>query len=114
VQSLGLVVLFADKEWQESVDVETYLKSNGMEGVKYVALFDYGASEEMTASDLLWLAAANTDPRRDIRLVGDTVVVDATVKKDTRVYRTVITTDIMLNAVKGWLICVNDFVPIEI
>jgi 4-hydroxy-3-polyprenylbenzoate decarboxylase len=81
VQSLGLVVLFADKEWQESVDVETYLKSNGMEGVKYVALFDYGASEEMTSSDLLWLAAANTDPRRDIRLVGDTVVVDARSKR---------------------------------
>jgi 4-hydroxy-3-polyprenylbenzoate decarboxylase len=81
VQSLGLVVLFADKEWQESVDVETYLKSNGMEGVKYVALFDYGASEEMTSSDLLWLAAANTDPRRDIRLVGDTVVIDARSKR---------------------------------
>lgn len=81
VQSLGLVVLFADKEWRESVDVDMYLKSNGMEGVKYVALFDYGASEGMTASDLLWLAAANTDPRRDIRLVGDTVVVDARSKR---------------------------------
>lgn len=81
VQSLGLVVLFADKEWQERVDVEAYLKSNGMEGVKYVALFDNGAGDGMAASDLLWLAAANTDPRRDISIVGDTVVVDARSKR---------------------------------
>ena len=49
--------------------------------VKYVALLDYGAHEEMTDSDLLWLAAANTDPRRDIRLYGDMLIIDARSKR---------------------------------
>jgi 4-hydroxy-3-polyprenylbenzoate decarboxylase len=77
VASLALLVLFADEEWRERVDVVDYLRSNGVEGVKYVALFDYNASEGLTHSDLLWLAAANTDPRRDIEIVDGVVVVDA-------------------------------------
>lgn len=81
VASLGLLVLFADEEWRERVDVADYLRSNGVEGVKYVALFDYNASNGLTHSDLLWLAAANTDPRRDIEIVDGVVVVDARSKR---------------------------------
>ena len=81
VASLGLLVLFADEEWRERVDVADYLRSNGVEGVKYVALFDYNASEGLTHSDLLWLAAANTDPRRDIEIVDGVIVLDARSKR---------------------------------
>lgn len=81
VDSLGLAVLYADREWRESIDVEAYIKHNGLEGIKYAVVFDYGASEGMTPSDLLWLAAANSDPRRDMRLCGDTLIVDARSKR---------------------------------
>lgn len=45
-------------------------------GVKYLAVFDPAASE-LTAAELLWLAAANTDPRRDVRTEGAALVIDA-------------------------------------
>ena len=38
--------------------------------MKYIALFDYQASISMTANDLLWLAMANSDPRRDVKMLG--------------------------------------------
>ena len=80
-EELGLVVLYAQHEWQEQVDVESYLDKNGFEGIRYAALFDHGAARSMTHSDLLWLAAANTDPRRDIHLHGETLIIDARSKR---------------------------------
>lgn len=81
VGSLGLLVLYAEREWRERVDVEEYLNRNNIRGIKYVALFDRGAAGWMRPSDLLWLAAANTDPRRDIRVVGDIIIIDARSKR---------------------------------
>ncbi|WP_295936820.1 menaquinone biosynthesis decarboxylase [uncultured Alistipes sp.] len=49
-------------------------------GVKYLAVFDPQASE-LTPAELLWLAAANTDPRRDIYMNGSTLVIDARSKR---------------------------------
>lgn len=46
------------------------------EGVRYFVLFDPAAAE-LTPEELLWLAAANTDPRRDVRMEGATLVIDA-------------------------------------
>lgn len=65
----ALLVLYAEKECYGSVDVEQFLTHNNIKGVKYVALFDHAASEALLPSDLLWLAAANTDPRRDVTLL---------------------------------------------
>lgn len=80
VESLGLVVLYADSEWREKIDVEEYLNTNSMYGVKYIAIFDNGAID-MSASDLLWIAAANTDPKRDIDIVRGTMIIDARSKR---------------------------------
>ena len=78
VEEYGLLMLFADDERPEKVDVEEYLRHNNIKGVKFVALFDGQAAGAMTPSDLLWLAAANTDPRRDVvRLQGGEMLVDA-------------------------------------
>ena len=78
VESCGLLLLFADKEHPVEVDVEAYLKKNEICGMKYVALFDYQAAGSMTASDLLWLAMANSDPRRDVKLLaGGELLLDA-------------------------------------
>ena len=49
-------------------------------GVKYLAVFD-SAAAELTARELLWLAAANTDPRRDVRAEGKALVIDARSKR---------------------------------
>ena len=78
VESCGLLILYADQERPMEVDVEQYLKGNDIQGMKYVALFDYQASISMTANDLLWLAMANSDPRRDVKILeGGALLLDA-------------------------------------
>ena len=81
IKSLGLLILYAAREWRERVDVMEYLRSNGVSKIKYVAVFDYGAAGYMTPSDLLWLAAANTDPKRDIAIEEGIVIIDARSKR---------------------------------
>ena len=81
VEELGLLLLFAEREWHEKIDVESYLNSNDITDIKYVALFDNGAVGSMRPSDLLWLAAANTDPKRDIRIWNNTIIIDARSKR---------------------------------
>ena len=80
-EELGLLLLFAEREWHERIDVEGYLRENNITDIKFVALFDNGAVGSMHPSDLLWLAAANTDPKRDIRISGDTIIIDARSKR---------------------------------
>ncbi len=81
VASLGGLILFAQREWREHIDVAAFLKHNGIKGIKYAVVFDYSASKSMTHSDLLWLGVANTDPKRDIAIVDGVVVVDARSKR---------------------------------
>ena len=80
-EELGLLLLFAEREWHEKIDVEGYLSQNNITNIKYVALFDNGAVGSMRPSDLLWLAAANTDPKRDISIAGDILIIDARSKR---------------------------------
>ena len=78
VESCGLLLLFADNDRPVEVDVEAYLKKNEICGMKYIALFDYQAAGTMSESDLLWLAMANSDPRRDVKfLAGGELLLDA-------------------------------------
>ena len=78
VEDAGLLILYADENRPVEVDVEADLEHNAIRGMKYVALFDYQAAGVMTANDLLWLAMANSDPRRDVRLLaGGELLVDA-------------------------------------
>ena len=77
----GILILYAEREWQEKMDVERYITENNFVDMKVVALFDHGAAGNMNLSDLLWLAAANTDPKRDIRIFGNSIIVDARSKR---------------------------------
>ena len=77
----GILVLYAEREWRESIDVEAYIAKNGFEDMRYVVLFDRGAAGSMRGEDLVWLAAANTDPKRDIRIAGNTLIIDARSKR---------------------------------
>ena len=72
----GAVVLFAE----QGADVEEFVRKNGLDKVNYLAVFDAQA-EGMSAADLVWLGAANSDPRRDVRTVGRALVVDARSKR---------------------------------
>ena len=77
-EEYGLLLLFADECRPAKVDVEKYLRKNNIHNIKYVALFDYQAAGPMTPSDLLWLAMANSDPRRDVKLLsGGELLLDA-------------------------------------
>lgn len=77
----GVLILYAEREWRESVDVEAYISKNGFEDMRFVLLFDRGAAGSMRSEDLVWLAAANTDPKRDIRLYNSTIIIDARSKR---------------------------------
>lgn len=82
VVDLGLVILYAEASRPDKVDMEAYLRENGFRGVRYAVVFDYQAAGAMRDEDLLWLAAANTDPRRDVVLTADgTLTVDACSKR---------------------------------
>ena len=82
VGDLGLVILYAEASRPDKVDMEAYLRENGFSGVRYAVVFDYQAAGAMRDEDLLWLAAANTDPRRDVVLTADdTLTVDARSKR---------------------------------
>ena len=74
-------MLYAEREWRETIDVEAYITKNGFEDMRYVVLFDRGAAGSMRGEDLVWLAAANTDPKRDIRIAGNTLIIDARSKR---------------------------------
>lgn len=77
---LGLIILYAEREWRERVDVKEYLRTNNIE-TRFAVVFDRGAAGSMTLNDLLWIAAANTDPKRDIEIYGSTLIIDARSKR---------------------------------
>lgn len=77
----GILILYAEREWREKVDVVEYLTQNKITSARYVVVFDYGAAGHMRPSDLLWLAAANTDPKRDISIWYSTMIIDARSKR---------------------------------
>jgi 4-hydroxy-3-polyprenylbenzoate decarboxylase len=75
LEKWGALLLFADNDLE--IDVAEVAKAVDC---NYVVIFDKRA-HEMTANDLLWLGAANTEPTRDITLHGKTLVVDARAKR---------------------------------
>ena len=75
LEKWGALLLFADNDLE--IDVAEVAKAVDC---NYVVIFDKRA-REMTANDLLWLGAANTEPTRDITLHGKTLVVDARAKR---------------------------------
>lgn len=80
IATWGAVVLFAARgEWGD-IDVGEYLRRNSLAGVRFALVADY-AAHRLPDEYLLWLAAANTDPRRDIEIEGGTMIIDARSKR---------------------------------
>lgn len=77
--SWRVLALFADRA-TERVDAAAFFGRNPVQGVKLAVLLDREA-EGLTGEELLWLAAADSDPRRDLSLVGGIAVLDARSKR---------------------------------
>ena len=78
----GALFLFAKPGTE--VDAEAFVAANGVRGVKYILITDT-ASEPLTAGERVWLAAADSDPRRDMTLTADgTIVIDGRSKRPGR------------------------------
>ncbi|MDE6778194.1 MAG: menaquinone biosynthesis decarboxylase [Alistipes sp.] len=79
VAEWGALFLFARPG--EAADAAEFMAANGVSGVKYVLLLD-AAAEGMPAADLVWLAAADSDPRRDLsRMAGGALLLDGRSKR---------------------------------
>ena len=65
------LVLFADNDLE--IDAKEIVKATDC---NFVVVFDKRASK-MSAEELLWLGAANTEPSRDFALCGSTLFIDA-------------------------------------
>ena len=76
VDMWSTLLLFADNS--ADIDLTTIARQAGIE-CNFIALFDTRAAE-FGAEDLLWIAAANTDPKRDIALTDSTLTIDARAK----------------------------------
>ena len=76
--------LFAFAQPDAEVDAEAFMAANGIGGVKYLLIVD-AAAESLTAGERVWLAAADSDPRRDMTVTaGGTVVIDGRSKRPGR------------------------------
>ena len=73
----SVMLLFASPAME--VDVEAIVADSGLQ-CNFVALFDTSAAE-LSGEELLWLGAANTDPARDFKFVGEKLVIDARSKQ---------------------------------
>jgi 4-hydroxy-3-polyprenylbenzoate decarboxylase len=71
----GALLLFADNDLE--IEASEVVKATNC---NFVAIFDSRA-EKMSANELLWLGAANTEPTRDITLQGSTLIIDARAKR---------------------------------
>lgn len=72
LEKWGAALLFAGRE----ADAEAFIAEAGLQDANFVILFDAQA-QGLEPEELLWIAAANTDPRRDASLHGKTLIIDA-------------------------------------
>ena len=76
LEKWSLLLFFADNECE--IDMRKVAEAASC---NFVAIFDSRA-EGLSAEELSWLGAANTEPNRDIALYGSTLVIDARAKRN--------------------------------
>ncbi len=75
LDSWGVLLLFADPNLE--IDRTQLVANLNVADINYLVIFDSAAKDSMSGEDLIWIAAANTEPDRDISIIGSTMVVDA-------------------------------------
>lgn len=79
VDKWSLLVVYIDPE--VDIRMEALIEEMGVKNINFVAIFDSQAKAQMSGGDLLWLATANTDPRRDVVVCeGGVMAIDARTK----------------------------------
>ncbi len=78
LEEWSLLILYISPEL--TINLTALLDELDPKDLNFVAIFDKNTKGCMTASELLWLAAANSDPRRDIVFDGGTMAIDARTK----------------------------------
>lgn len=63
----------------ETPDAAGFMRANTIKGVKFVLILD-AAFDTPDLSSVLWFAAGNTDPHRDIRIEDGMLFIDARIK----------------------------------
>ena len=76
VEKWSTLLLFADSD--RDIDLSSIAALEGVE-CNFIALFDSRAAE-FGGEDLLWIAAANTDPARDVVVANNSLCIDARIK----------------------------------
>ena len=66
--------MFLFAEAGREVDAERFMVENGVKGVKYAVMVDV-AAERLSSGERVWLAAADSDPRRDMSITADGVII---------------------------------------
>lgn len=78
----GALFLFAQPD--TAVDIGEFMRRNGISAVKYILLLDTAAAG-LSMQERIWLAAADSDPRRDLSVdAGGCVTIDSRSKRPGR------------------------------
>lgn len=73
-----IATIFTEHGEDKDADIQSLISS--AQGAKYIVLFDRGA-EGLSGAEMLWIAAANTDPKRDITIHDGRMIIDARSKR---------------------------------
>ena len=76
-----IATIFTEHGEDKDTDIQSLISS--AQGAKYIVLFDRGA-EGLSGAEMLWIAAANTDPIRDITILDGKMIIDARSKRPGR------------------------------
>lgn len=75
--------LFLFAEPSAEINVVEFLSKNSVVGIKYCVILD-SAANGLPLSDYVWLAAADSDPRRDMRLEHGVLILDSRSKQPSK------------------------------
>ncbi len=78
LEQLSLLCIYASPE--ADIDLSQLSTKLNISNINFIAIFD-NAAKGLTSDDLLWLAMANSDPRRDVVISDSTLILDARSKR---------------------------------
>ncbi len=78
VDEWSVLVLYFDPETE--LNLVALIEELQIKNINFVAIFDSATKSKMSGSDLMWLAMANSDPRRDITIHQGVMAIDARTK----------------------------------
>ncbi len=81
LEEWGALLLFCSPD--KEIDYSTLHKELKIKDINFIILLDT-AAQGLPGEDIVWLAAANSDPRRDMRLVDSSLYLDSRSKQPSK------------------------------